>query len=250
MRTWEVSEFHHILYYWPKMCFRGRFLLSPVTWYYTYINVTECHVLLHPVIYRWHFQPVLWLPVDTALVKCAFFMLRNTGLIWSFLLPLASRQREMRVNWISVVSDRSIMVQAWPSGAELATGKTERDKSQGLCSLDPLRYTPVRLANKYKHILVSSAKLEKNKLNTQFCSLSNPLLTVDGCSHAGILDPFDHITRKNNYNIITVMMMYFSIILTLSSNVICAYSSTADRIEWKMCSVIDIVTCSNSVACH
>lgn len=141
MRTWEVSEFHHILYYWPKMCFRGRFLFSPVTWYYTYINVTECHVLLRPVIYRWHFQPVLWLPVDTALVKCAFFMLWNTGLIWSFLLPLASRQREMRVNWISVVSDRSIMVRAWPSGAELATGKTERDKSQGLCSLDPLRYT-------------------------------------------------------------------------------------------------------------
>lgn len=95
---------------------------------------TSCHLLLT-------FPACSLLPVDTVLVKCAFFMLWNTGPFWSFLLPLASRQQEMRVNWISAVSDRHITLRGRPSGAELAAGKQEKDKSQGLCSSDPLRWT-------------------------------------------------------------------------------------------------------------
>lgn len=74
------------------------------------VNVTPCHVLQCYVTEHWQF----WSGLCSLLVLCWLisFMLRDTC-HWTDLIPfmpLASRQREMRVNWISVVSDRSIMV--------------------------------------------------------------------------------------------------------------------------------------------
>lgn len=128
-----------------------RMILSPLTWYCRCVkewqNVMPCHVLPCQVVSFQASSFGLSLPSKLMLRFCRqveYASVHATGQI-----PLCdplfnahgkSRHEEMRVNWISVVSDRSIMVLGWPSVAKFPTGKRRKDQSQGLCSSYPLRY--------------------------------------------------------------------------------------------------------------
>lgn len=116
------------------------------------VNVTPCHVL------RWTLTVLVrpLFPVGIMLVNSASFMLRDTCR-WTDLIPfmpLASRHGEMRVNWISVVSDRSIMVRGLAIRSKTPNRKGEqKDEWLGLYSSYSLKYTATRDVSKYKRFV-------------------------------------------------------------------------------------------------